>query len=550
MLQSGLIVARQATKHKLFAATRAWPFLSHGRTIGGNSAARFEFLRHIIGRRFEHAAVNCSIAVLALAFVAIASSRLHLNLAAVGMLFVIVIVLLARVADFPSSVVVSIIASLWLVYIAPPDYSSRIHVPFDVVAVVSFLIVSWTIAWLVSRLREMSGEAHSSVNRKLLDAEERVRTRIGKELHDDIEQRLALLAVQAARGSGDSSSLADTALSSVQRIQEEASRISADVQALAYELRPYKLEYLGLAPVMKSFCEKFAKQHNVEIEFKCHDLGNAPPLDISFSMMRVLQEALHNSVQHTEAHHIGVELFGTSEAIHLTIHDSGAGFNPQAAVKGPGLGLVSMQERIKLVNGEFSIRSQPGKGSTVHACVPLLKRPTENFQRAFRISPPVAAMATTAVLLAIAIEIAQAHYPATSNVLWASAMPSESNQYLAPNAVSVSASQKIPHHEKNDPLAPSAAFRRVQSGPHEVDYVAEDVTIRYFAPRPTETRLGSGGKRLNTGRCDPTYLGKVDYVAEDVTIRYFATRPTGTRLGSGGKRVNTGRCDATYFANR
>jgi signal transduction histidine kinase len=255
---------------------------------------------------------------------------------------------------------------------APPNYSFRVDDPLDVVAVAAFLITSVIIAGLVSRLRMMREAALSSVNRKLIDAEERVRGRIGKELHDDIEQRLALLAITAAQLSSDH--LDGAVLNSVNQIREQTAKISDDVQILAYELRPYKLEYLGIVAATKSFCAKFAEQHKVVIDFKNHDLPEALPVDASLCLMRVLQEGLDNSAKHSGARHFEVELFGTSEAIRLTLHDSGIGFAPQAAMKGPGLGLMSMRERLKLVKGEFSIDSQATKGTTIHARVPLAKQ--------------------------------------------------------------------------------------------------------------------------------------------------------------------------------
>ena len=433
-----------------------------------------------LGKRVERAVVQCSIAILIFVFITIALSRLQLSFAAVGFLFLIVILLMARVGDFLSSVVVSIAATLWLAYIAPPAYSFRTYNPLDVVTVMSFLIVSLMIAWLVSRLREMSEQALSSVKRKLIDAEERMRIRVGKELHDDIEQRLALLAVQTAQGSRDPSGRADEVLSSMPPIQEQASRIAADVQALAYELRPYRLEYLGLAPVVKSFCERLGKQRDMAIDFKCRGLPNDLRLETSVSLIRVLQEALHNSAQHSGSHNVLVELFGTSEAIHLSIRDSGVGFSPQIALKGSGLGLVSMQERLKLVNGELSIRSQPGKGTTVHACVPLRTRPNQNPRVAFRISPPIAAAAAAAILLATTIEIAQVHHPAASKVNRTSPMQNKSGRNLAYNHIPVEVSRKRSRDQKTDAMAPSPAFRRVRVGANEVDYFAEDVTIRHF----------------------------------------------------------------------
>jgi signal transduction histidine kinase len=261
-----------------------------------------------------------------------------------------------------------------LPYMASPIYSFRVDDPLDVVAIITFLITSVIIAGLVSRLRMMREEALASVNRKLIDAEERVRARIGRELHDDIEQRLALLANTAAQLSSEHSNADAAVRNSMNQIWEQIVKISADVQVSAYELRPYLLEYLGTVTVIKSFCGKFAEQHNVKVDFKSHDLPRALSVDTSLCLMRVLQEGLDNSAKHSGARHIEVELFGTLEAIHLTLHDSGIGFDPQAAMKGPGLGLMSMKERLKLLKGEFSIDSQAKKGTTIHARVPLAKQ--------------------------------------------------------------------------------------------------------------------------------------------------------------------------------
>jgi signal transduction histidine kinase len=319
----------------------------------------------------RHTPVQFSIASLALAVITIAAYRLHLNLATVSLLFVIVVLVLARVGNLTSSVVVSIVASLLLAYIAPPANSFRVDDLFDIVAVVAFLITALVVAQLVSRLRMMSEEALSSVNRKLIDAEERVRARIGRELHDDIEQRLALLAVKVEHIRQELSDPANRALNPIDGIGEQASAIAADVQALAYELRPYKLEYLGVNATIKSLCKKFSEQHSVEIDYKSQDLPRILPVEASLSLIRVLQEGLENSVKHSGARRFEVELFGTLEAIHLTLHDSGIGFDVKAGMNTPGLGLVSMLERMKLVKGELSIDSQVQRGTTLHASVPL-----------------------------------------------------------------------------------------------------------------------------------------------------------------------------------
>jgi len=109
----------------------------------------------------------------------------------------------------------------------------------------------------------------------------------------------------------------------------------------------------------------------VEIDFQSHDMPSPLSPDISLGLFRVLQEALHNSVKHSGVRHFEVRLWGTSDEIHLTVKDSGAGFDREAAKVSRGLGLISMEERLKLVNGTLSIDSQPQHGTTVHARVPV-----------------------------------------------------------------------------------------------------------------------------------------------------------------------------------
>jgi signal transduction histidine kinase len=112
----------------------------------------------------------------------------------------------------------------------------------------------------------------------------------------------------------------------------------------------------------------------VEIDFRSHDLPSPLPPEISLSLFRVLQEALHNSAKHSGVQQFEVEVFEASDEIHLIVRDLGRGFNPETAMNGRGLGLVSMQERMKLVKGEFSIDSQINRGTTIHARVLLSSR--------------------------------------------------------------------------------------------------------------------------------------------------------------------------------
>ncbi len=154
-------------------------------------------------------------------------------------------------------------------------------------------------------------------------------------------------------------------------LQKRTSEIATDIQSLSHELHSSKLEYLGIAAAMRGFCREFGEQQKVEIDFQIHDLPSPLSPDISLCFFRVLQEALHNSAKHSGVRHFEVRLWGTSDEIHLTVRDSGVGFDREAAKKSRGLGLISMEERLKLVNGTFSIESQPKRGTTIHARVPL-----------------------------------------------------------------------------------------------------------------------------------------------------------------------------------
>jgi signal transduction histidine kinase len=328
-------------------------------------------LNPIIIKRIVRAIVESSIAILILVSITFGSYRLHLNLIIATLLSVVVIVVLSRIGDFVSSVVASLAAALCLAHLAPPAYSFRVDDPLDVVAILAFLLISFVTAHLVSNLRRMREEALSSVKRVLIDAEERERARIARELHDDIGQRLAMLEINVEQLKTDVPHQTSEDLVRTDQLVDDIKEISSDVQALAHSLHSPKLEYLGLAKTVRSFCREFGNQYKMEIEFKSRDLQKTLPLDVSLCLFRVLQEALHNSAKHSGTRQSEVELFETQDTINLIVRDSGQGFKLEMAMKNRGLGLVSMKERIKLVKGELSIDSQPNRGTTIHAKVPV-----------------------------------------------------------------------------------------------------------------------------------------------------------------------------------
>ena len=218
--------------------------------------------------------------------------------------------------------------------------------------------------------RKQAEEALLGMSRKLIEAQEQERSRIGRELHDDICQRLALVALELGQLHENSVILPDVR-SRMGEFEKQISEIATDIQSLSHELHSAKLQYLGIAAAMRGFCREFAEQQKLEIDFKTHDLPSPLSPDISLCLFRVLQEALHNSAKHSGVQQFEVRLWGTTDEIHLTVKDSGAGFDREASKESRGLGLISMEERLKLVKGTLSIDSQPKRGTTIDARVPL-----------------------------------------------------------------------------------------------------------------------------------------------------------------------------------
>ena len=218
--------------------------------------------------------------------------------------------------------------------------------------------------------RKLAEEAMSNIGRRLIEAHEEERTWIGRELHDDISQRLALLAAELDRW-GQHIPLANEFIAQVLNAQRHITQIAKDVQGLSHRLHSSKLEYLGLATAAKSFCKEMSEQSKVEVRFTQTGIPRSLPKEISLCLFRVLQEALQNAVKHSGVRSFTVDLLGAAEAIELTVKDTGVGFEEQEAFTRSGLGLISMRERLQMVGGEFEVKSKPGAGTKIYARVPI-----------------------------------------------------------------------------------------------------------------------------------------------------------------------------------
>ena len=219
--------------------------------------------------------------------------------------------------------------------------------------------------------RKLAEESLANVGRRLIEAHEEERTWIARELHDDVNQRMALLAIELDRWNQQLPPSAVELHDHIHHASQRLSDIANDIQALSHRLHSSKLEYLGLVAAAKSFCKELSEQHKVEIDFSHTAIPRSMPKETSLCLFRVLQETLQNAVKHSGMRHFKVELQGIQGEIQLTVSDLGVGFDPQDAIHRRGLGLISMRERIQLVSGQISIKSQPGVGTTIHARVPF-----------------------------------------------------------------------------------------------------------------------------------------------------------------------------------
>jgi PAS domain S-box-containing protein len=219
--------------------------------------------------------------------------------------------------------------------------------------------------------RRRAEEALASVSRRLIRAQEEERTLIARELHDDFNQRIALLAMNLETLKQDLPNSNGKVIRRIEEARRETSELASDIQALSHRLHSSKLELQGLIGAARGLCREFSDRHNIEITLRSHDIPKELPKEVALCLFRVLQEALQNAMKHSGVKQFEVSLKGALNEIELTVHDAGTGFDPAKAMSGHGLGLTSMRERLKLVNGQLSIDSQSPRGTTIRARVPL-----------------------------------------------------------------------------------------------------------------------------------------------------------------------------------
>jgi PAS domain S-box-containing protein len=218
--------------------------------------------------------------------------------------------------------------------------------------------------------QKLAQQALEKVSGQLIEAQEKERTRIARDLHDDVCQRLALLSMELEQAKRDVTGRV-SATKNLEAMRKHCSEIADDIQSLSHQLHSSKLEYLGIVAAIRGFCREFSSQHGVSVEFTEKDVPTHLPNDVSLCLFRVSQEALRNAVKYSGVNQYKVELSAAPAEVQLQVIDAGTGFDVEKARNNRGLGLVSMQERVHLVRGRFSVESKPGVGTRVLAAVPL-----------------------------------------------------------------------------------------------------------------------------------------------------------------------------------
>lgn len=224
------------------------------------------------------------------------------------------------------------------------------------------------LVWQRIRRRRAEGEAQT-LSGRLITAHEDERRWLARELHDDITQRLAGLAIAAAKLTGSDSTHAD--IEAHCSIRAELIGLSQDVHNLSYRLHPSVIEDLGLVEALRAECERIARTESIRVDVRADELPKGLPNGVTLGIYRVAQEALRNIGRHAKASIVELSLAFSDGGLRLAVSDNGSGFAPDVQPHRPSLGHASMRERVRLLDGTLDIQSTPGAGTTVVAWVPL-----------------------------------------------------------------------------------------------------------------------------------------------------------------------------------
>ena len=206
--------------------------------------------------------------------------------------------------------------------------------------------------------------------RRLISAHEEERTRIARELHDDVVQRVAVLVVELTSLARESNELPAGISGRLAKLSADVAVVGGDLHRLCHQLHPVVLQQIGLGPAVRVLCRELLETRHVRIDVRLSQLPGDVDKDVALCLYRIVQEALHNVVRHSRVSSAVVTLVATEHDIVLSVLDRGVGFDPSESSAHASLGLTSMRERARLVNGLFSLWSKTGQGTRIEVRVP------------------------------------------------------------------------------------------------------------------------------------------------------------------------------------
>jgi PAS domain S-box-containing protein len=203
----------------------------------------------------------------------------------------------------------------------------------------------------------------------LMRAQDEERRRVARELHDDVSQGLALLEMQLSQFQSQPE-VSDSLKHQLEGLRTQITAVCEGVRILSHALHPSMLEHLGLVPALRSLGSEFEKVHNLTFHLISFPLQRAIPLPVAFTLYRIAQEGLRNVAKHAPGALVTMRVTEDDNELHLSIQDNGPGFDPAVNKAHDGLGLISMEERTRLVGGNFALYTKPGGGTQIAVTVP------------------------------------------------------------------------------------------------------------------------------------------------------------------------------------
>ena len=220
--------------------------------------------------------------------------------------------------------------------------------------------------------RKFVEEEVLSLSDKLIHTQEQERSRIARELHDGIGQQIAALSISLSSLRRRLPEQEGELRAQAKRVRERIEAIAEHVRRISHELHPATLELAGIGVALRSYCARFSADQRIEIELDAEGEFSDISAEAALCLFRVAQEALQNAAKHSGAKQAEVRLERTAGEVRLTVTDHGFGFNMDSAPNRAGLGLVSMRERARLLNGRLEINSSPGMGTTLSVSIPVV----------------------------------------------------------------------------------------------------------------------------------------------------------------------------------